>query len=117
MSIGRYYKKARRAVTGAAKTVGQAIEGAGKTLGDTFDSGKFDGSYQADVERRRAQDRADSEAAQAASEQASADAAFMSNIEKERKKRARIMGKQSTILAGALGDSGLSVFRKTLLGG
>ena len=37
-------------------------------------------------------------------------------LEDARKKRARIRGRQSTILAGALGDALLSLDRKTLLG-
>jgi hypothetical protein len=42
-----------------------------------------------------------------------------SNIEKERKKRARMLGRQSTILAGGneLGGNSLNVMRQTLLGG
>jgi len=37
-------------------------------------------------------------------------------LEDARKRRARIRGRQSTILAGALGDVSLSPNRKTLLG-
>jgi hypothetical protein len=57
-------------------------------------------------------------AEQQAAEEAQNLADQYSAIEKERKKRARMQGRQSTILAGGgeLGGNSLNVMRKTLLG-
>ena len=65
-----------------------------------------------------AKDAASKLAAQQASEEAQALADQYLSIEKERKKRARMQGRSSTILAGgsSLGMNDLSVMRKTLLG-
>ena len=55
-------------------------------------------------------------AAAAAEEKAATEAAYAS-IEKDRRRRAAMRGRSSTILTGSLGDTGLSVSKKTLLGG
>ena len=72
------------------------------------------------TEARKAQDSAENEAlaaeADLKSEKRAATAAEYAALDEARKKRARIRGRQSTILAGALGDVPLSPDRKTLLG-
>ena len=55
-------------------------------------------------------------AAAAAEEKAATEAAYAS-IEKDRRRRAGMRGRSSTILTGSLGDTGLTVNKKTLLGG
>lgn len=69
--------------------------------------------------QKNAERSAEALAAQQAQEEAQALADQYAAIEKERKKRARMQGRQSTILAGgsSLGMNDLSVMRKTLLGG
>lgn len=54
-------------------------------------------------------------AAAAAAEQEATDAVYAS-LEKDRRRRAAMRGRSSTILTGSLGESGLTVSRKTLLG-
>lgn len=45
------------------------------------------------------------------------DNAVLSALDEERKRRARMQGRQSTILAGALGNTASGYANKTLLGG
>ena len=72
------------------------------------------------TEAKKAQDSAENEAAAAEAElkaeKRAATVAEYAALDEARKKRARIRGRQSTILAGALGDMSLSPNRKTLLG-
>ena len=72
------------------------------------------------TEAKKAQDSAENEALAVESnlraEKRAATAAEYAALDEARKKRARIRGRQSTILAGALGDVSLSPNRKTLLG-
>ena len=72
------------------------------------------------TEAKKAQDSAENEAAAAEAElkaeKRAATVAEYAALDDARKKRARIRGRQSTILAGALGDMSLSPNRKTLLG-
>ena len=63
--------------------------------------------YQTEVDAAQAKLQAEQDAA---TEEAYA------AIEEARKRRARMQGRQSTILAGALGDNSVSLNRKTLLG-
>ena len=55
--------------------------------------------------------------AAAASEEKAATEAAYASIEKDRRRRAGMRGRSSTILTGSLGDTGLTVNKKTLLGG
>lgn len=64
-----------------------------------------------EAQRRYEEEKAAAEA----EEQAATDAAYAS-IEKDRRRRAAMRGRSSTILTGSLGESGLTVSRKTLLG-
>ena len=72
------------------------------------------------TEAKKAQDSAENEAAAAEAElkaeKRAATVAEYAALDDARKKRARIRGRQSTILAGALGDTALNTDRKTLLG-
>lgn len=54
-------------------------------------------------------------AAALAEEKAATEEAYLA-IEKDRRRRAAMQGRSSTILTGSLGDSGLTTTRKTLLG-
>ncbi|MEN6474269.1 MAG: hypothetical protein ABFD81_09665 [Syntrophaceae bacterium] len=103
----RYGRVAAGVVTGGAS---EQILGAKKILEDV--SGI--------TEARKAQDSAENEiAAEAAklkSEKKAATAAEYAALEDARKKRARIRGRQSTILAGALGDTLPNFGQRTLLG-
>ena len=72
------------------------------------------------TEAKKARDSAKNEALAVESklraEKRAATAAEYAALDEARKRRARIRGRQSTILAGALGDVSLSPNRKTLLG-
>jgi hypothetical protein len=98
--------------TFADKTFGEPFE----KFASNFDSGNFDGSNQARREQARAQRQAEQEQQAALAVQANEDKQFMANIEKERRRRGRMQGRQSTILAGSLGESGSYTSKKTLLG-
>ena len=50
-------------------------------------------------------------------EKADASASAYRKLEEERRRRAAMKGRSSTILTGSLGDTGLTVQRRTLLGG
>lgn len=64
-----------------------------------------------------AQKQYDEQKAAAAAEEKAATEAAYASIEKDRRRRAAMRGRSSTILTGSLGDTGLSVSKKTLLGG
>ena len=66
---------------------------------------------------KEAQRRYEEEKAAAAAEEKAATEAAYASIEKDRRRRAAMRGRSSTILTGSLGDTGLSVSKKTLLGG
>ena len=72
------------------------------------------------TEAKKAQDTAENETelaeAKLKAEKKAATAAEYAALEDARKKRARIRGRQSTILAGALGDAPLSFSQRSLLG-
>ncbi len=76
------------------------------------------------TEAKKAQDSAENEAAAAEAElkaklkaeKRAATVAEYAALDEARKKRARIRGRQSTILAGALGDASLNLDRRSLLG-
>ena len=72
------------------------------------------------TEAKKARDSAENEAAAAEAElkaeKRAATAAEYAALDEARKKRARIRGRQSTILAGALGDASLNLDRRSLLG-
>ena len=71
-------------------------------------------------EARKAQDSAENEAAaeeaKLRSKKRAATAAEYAALEDARKKRARVRGRQSTILAGALGDTLPNFGQRSLLG-
>ena len=50
-------------------------------------------------------------------EKADASASAYRKLEEDRRRRAAMKGRSSTILTGSLGDTGLTVQRRTLLGG
>lgn len=56
-------------------------------------------------------------ARKAEQEKADASASAYRKLEEERRRRAAMKGRSSTILTGSLGDTGLTVQRRTLLGG
>ena len=56
-------------------------------------------------------------ARKAEQEKADASASAYRKLEEERRRRAAMRGRRSTILTGSLGDTGLTVQRRTLLGG
>jgi len=56
-------------------------------------------------------------ARKAEQEKADASASAYRKLEEDRRRRAAMKGRSSTILTGSLGDTGLTVQRRTLLGG
>lgn len=104
-----------------AKSIGRRIEGAGKYLGEVGEDIYMKDTWE-DLDGTTAMKDAKKDAKALADQQAAEEAQNLADqyasIEKERKKRARMQGRQSTILAGgdALGGSSLNVMRKTLLG-
>ena len=103
----RYGRVATGVVTGG---VSELILGAKKGLEDITGI----------TEARKAQDSAENEAeaadAKLKAEKKAATIAEYAALDDARKKRARIRGRQSTILAGALGDASLNLDRRSLLG-
>ena len=61
--------------------------------------------------------KAEQEKGKAEQEKADASASAYRKLEEDRRRRAAMKGRSSTILTGSLGDTGLTVQRRTLLGG
>ncbi len=115
---------ARRAITDAAHTVGDVYKDAAKEIGEylTMETQReswernYD-SLSGQTAERRAERQAAAEEAAAKAEEDKITAEQYAALDEERRRRARSKGRSSTILAGALGDTGMSTYKKTLLGG
>lgn len=122
--ISRSWDKTRKGVKrafssgGAANPINWSVGGVSlHSIGDKIDQGidSLTGELQADRKKAAAKELA----AQQAAEEAQNIADQYTALEKARRKRTRMQGRTSTILAGgsSLGTNDLSVMRKTLLGG
>ena len=135
-------KKARKIKSRANKVADRYIGEPIEKLGDIFDTGKIDealkdpfgvkameeaNQVQRDAleeqkrqyEEQKAAALAEEKALTRKAEQEKADASASAyrKLEEERRRRAAMKGRSSTILTGSLGDTGLTVQRRTLLGG
>ena len=127
MGFGRYlrprtYVKAAKKTVQYAERTGQSMYNRSKAMGEAvFDPAReglkevtgANDLEEANEEARRQYE--EQKAAAAAAEQEATDAVYAS-LEKDRRRRASMRGRSSTILTGSLGESGLTVSRKTLLG-
>jgi len=128
MGFKRYWRKARRAVD---RYIAEPFE----RLSDVFDPDTIDKAIddvsgvtdmrEANAEQKRQYEEqkaaalAEEEALARKAEQEKADASASAyrKLEEDRRRRAAMKGRSSTILTGSLGDTGLTVQRRTLLGG
>ena len=120
---GKAFKKSISSAYHYGERMGQSMYNRSKAMGEAvFDPTReglkeVTGVNAMEDANKEAQRRYEEEkAAAAAEEKAATDAAYAS-IEKDRRRRAAMRGRSSTILTGSLGDTGLSVSKKTLLGG
>lgn len=135
MGWKRYWRKVRRAVD---RYIAEPFEKfSGNFEPDTIDKAIDDISGVTDMreanqaqrdaleeqkrqyEEQKAAALAEEEALARKAEQEKADASASAyrKLEEERRRRAAMKGRSSTILTGSLGDTGLTVQRRTLLGG
>ena len=104
-------KKNKRAITAVATGgLSEAVDLAREGLKEVTGVNAMEDANK-EAQRRYEEEKA----AAAAEEKAATDAAYAS-IEKDRRRRAAMRGRSSTILTGSLGESGLTISRKTLLG-
>ena len=120
---GKAFKKSISSAYHYGERTGQSMYNRSKDMADAvFDptreglkevTGANDLEEANDLARQQYEEQ---KAAAAAEEKAATEAAYAS-IEKDRRRRAGMRGRSSTILTGSLGDTGLTVNKKTLLGG
>ena len=124
------WKKNKRAITavatGGLSEIGRAVvKGVKEITGVNAMEEAADIQAQALEEQKRQYEEqkaaalAEEEALARKAEQEKADASASAyrKLEEERRRRAAMKGRSSTILTGSLGDTGLTVQRRTLLGG
>ena len=129
MGWKRYYKKAKRAVVAVA-TGGLSETVAPRAIVDPVREGvkELTGvnameDATAEQKRQYEEQKADALASEealakkTADEEAAASKSAYLEIEKDRRRRAAMKGRGSTILTSSLGSTGLTTQRKTLLGG
>jgi Sec-independent protein translocase protein TatA len=106
-------------VTGGLSEVGRAVVKGVKEITGVNAMEEATAEQKRQYEEQKAAALAEEEALARKAEQEKADASASAyrKLEEERRRRAAMKGRRSTILTGSLGDTGLTVQRRTLLGG